>query len=156
MSIITLSDVEEILDEDLQQNLIRRFHQSITGGHPGVTKTLKKLRMYYYWPKMEQQVKDLVLKCEKCQRCKHSPPNREPLCITSTAREAFERIQVDLVGKWNTTPEGYKYILTIQDDLSKFLILKPLRSKESREVAAALVQVILMFGLPVVIRVRNE
>ena len=42
--------------------------------------------------------------------------------ITTTARHHFEKCALDIVGPLTETVSGNKYILTFQDDLSKFVI----------------------------------
>lgn len=40
--------------------------------------------------------------------------------ITSTSTEAFEKIALDIVGPLPLSEKGNKYILTLQDDLTKY------------------------------------
>ncbi|KAJ3576606.1 hypothetical protein NP233_g307 [Leucocoprinus birnbaumii] len=39
-------------DQDLQRSLIKRIHNHVTAGHPGVAETLRKLQEHVYWPAM--------------------------------------------------------------------------------------------------------
>jgi len=71
--------------------------------------------------------------------------------ITSTAEHPFEKCCLDIVGPPIDTKNGsmYMYVLTFQDDLSKYVIAVPIRQQdadtESREFVA---QVILRYGIP--------
>jgi hypothetical protein len=50
------------------------------------------------------------------------PKRKAPMEITSTAEHPFEKCALDIVGPLMETISGNKYILTFQDDLSKFLV----------------------------------
>lgn len=46
-----------------------KAHESLTSVHGGVTKTLERLKRFFYWPRMTLQVRQHV---ENCQICKES------------------------------------------------------------------------------------
>ena len=72
--------------------------------------------------------------------------------ITDTPRKEFDKIQVDIVGPLPTTERGNKYILTIQDCLTKYSDAIPLQSIDSVTVAIALGEnLICRFGCPRII-----
>jgi IS30 family transposase len=54
---------------------------------------------------------------------------------------------MDLVGPLKESPEGYKYFLTLVDYFTKWIILKPLRTKQGHEVAQALLEVYSDWGV---------
>jgi len=65
----------------------------------------------------------------------------------ATARHPFERCALDIVGPMTETMSGDKYILTCQDDLSKFLIAIPIPQQDAETVAREFVMnVVLKFG----------
>ena len=47
-------------------------HESLYGVHPGFKKTLAQIKMYFYWPKMKQEIHDYVKTCSECQKAKSS------------------------------------------------------------------------------------
>ena len=47
-------------------------------------------------------------------------PMKEPMVITTTANRAFEKIYLDVVGPLPKSHKGNSFILTLQDDLTKF------------------------------------
>ena len=56
---------------------------------------------------------------------------------------------LDMVGKFDETPEGYKYILTLQDGWSRFVQAYPLKKKTAEEVASTIMdKFICTFGCP--------
>ena len=77
------------------------------------------------------------------------PKKRAPVEITTTARHPFEKCALDIVGPLTETVSGNKYILTFQDDLSKFVIGLPIPQQDAETIAKEFVlKVVLKFGAP--------
>ena len=69
--------------------------------------------------------------------------------IMTSARRPFEKCALDIVGPMTETVSGNKYILTCQDDLSKFLVAIPIPQQDAETVARDFVlNVVLKFGAP--------
>jgi hypothetical protein len=76
---------------------------------------------------------------------------RMPLTITATPSVEFEKCIVDIVGRISPRAEGNRLILTIQYDLSKYLIAVPLK-EQTAEVAKAFEEnLVLVHRLPQVV-----
>lgn len=147
LSIIKQARVIE--DEATKQMILNDFHLLATGGHAGVTRMYNSIRRHYFWSRMRIDIESYVLTCDKCQRFKHSKYNREPLTITTTATSAFEKIHLDIYGPLPVTDNDYKYILTLQCDLSKYVEAYCIENKEAQTVAKVFVeQFILRYGIP--------
>lgn len=63
--------------------VMREVHERICGNHSGADSlVLKLVRAGYYWPRMEQDAKDFIRKCDKCQR--YAPLVHQPAeCLHS-------------------------------------------------------------------------
>ena len=57
-----------------------------------------------------------------------------PMEITNTARYPFEKCALGIVGPMTDTMSGNKYILTFQDNLSKFLVAIPIAQQDTEMV----------------------
>lgn len=113
---------------------------------------INNIKRSFYWPGIENDVKNFILKCEKCQKMKHSRYVKEQMVITTTANAALEKVFLDVVGPIDRDLEDNKYILTIQCELSKFIEAYPLRNKETVSIAKSFVNnFILRFGIPKII-----
>jgi hypothetical protein len=142
--------------EELTQNrktrIIKEMHSDPVGGHQGINRTVDRIKLYVSWPNMREDITDYIRTCEICQKMKYS---REKLCqlqITNTQAEPWKKLSLDIVGPLPCTEEGHKYILTCQDNLSKYLIAEPLRNQTVEEVSVALThRVFLVYGIPGVI-----
>jgi transposase InsO family protein len=147
-----LSNVKRIMDRKEKTIILNDYHLLPTCGHAGIRRMINNIKRKYYWPELEQEVRNFVRKCSKCQHMKYSRENREPMQITSTATAALEKIFLDVVGPLETDVDGFTYILTIQCELSKYIEAYPLRNKDTVSVARALVNnFILRYGIPKVI-----
>ena len=47
-------------------DVLSDVHNTRTAGHFGITRTLKKLKQYFYWPRCRDDVKRFCLTCELC------------------------------------------------------------------------------------------
>ena len=106
---------------------------------------------------MRKDIRDSVRQCETCKINKLVRiKTRLPMRITDSSSEAFEKIQIDIVGLLPLTEQGNKYILTIQDNLTKYSDAISLKNIEFTTIAMALAeQFISRFGCPKIIHTDN-
>ncbi|XP_022160133.1 KRAB-A domain-containing protein 2-like [Myzus persicae] len=69
--------------------------------------------------------------------------------------ELNSRCQLDLIDYQSQADGEYKFVLVYQDHLTKFCILKPLKSKRAEEVAYCLIDIFTVFGAPSVLQSDN-
>lgn len=137
----SLSEIPKIMKEN---------HDLPIAGHLGSGRMLKRIQEKYYWKNMRVDVENYVKKCPQCQINKAlRRTNRAPMQITSLSTRPFERVAFDIVGP---LPEAgndrYKYILTLQDDLTKFSAAYPITNTTAEETCECLVHFITLFGIP--------
>ncbi|XP_060836281.1 KRAB-A domain-containing protein 2-like [Rhopalosiphum padi] len=70
-------------------------------------------------------------------------------------RELNSRCQVDLVDMQTCKDGEFKFILNYQDHLTKFIQLRPLKSKTAEKVAHHLLNIFLVFGAPNILHSDN-
>jgi transposase InsO family protein len=72
--------------------------------------------------------------------------------ITDTPSNVFEKCSIGIIGPFCPSRSQHRYILTVQDDLSKFLIAVLLEDQTAEQVAKAFVDhVVLIYGITQVI-----
>jgi hypothetical protein len=99
---------------------------------------------------MKTDVQHYIRVCEKCQKNKMTQCHtRMPLVITDTPSTVFEKCSIDTVGPFSPSGLQYRYILTVQDELSKFLIAIPLEDQTSEQVAKAFVNHVVLMSMDV-------
>lgn len=135
-----LPDAEHIRSKKSQKLILEKAHFLPTGGHPGMNKMWRTLKLRYYWPNLKREIENLVKNCPICQTKKHSNQRKIPMTITDTGSSRFQRVFMDIVGPYPQAYSGNKYILTVQDDLTKFLEAFPLPDKSAYTVARSLVE----------------
>lgn len=134
-------DIPKILEEN---------HSNAISGHIGFHKTYKKIKSNYNWDSMKKDIKEFIRHCESCQKNKiNRRKNKKPMEITSTSTEAFQKIALDIVGPLPLSENGNKYILTLQDDLTKYSQAYPLHKHDAEIIADCFVRnFICKFGIP--------
>lgn len=149
-SIIQESSARVEIDEERKKQILYEFHDAPTGGHRGMNKTYRAIKAKYTWPKMREEIEDYVKRCRSCQVNKLLKPRRKaPMEITSTAERPFEKCYLDIVGPLTESERGNKYILTCQDDLSRYVIAAPIPQQDAETVAREFVaHVVLKHGTP--------
>ena len=85
-----------------------------------------------------------------CQKNKFTGPyTKAPFQETDTQFQPWDRIYLDIVGPLNMTEDGHKYILTCQDNLSKYLIAIPMLTQTAEEVTLTFLHhIVLLYGIP--------
>jgi hypothetical protein len=121
-NISRVRDQSVMPDEAKRKEILYEFHNSPVGGHRGMNKTYRTIKSQYTWPNMKQDVEEYVKRCRSCQINKIlTPKHKAPMEIT-TAKRPFEKCYVVIVGPLPVTQGNNKYILTFQDDLSKYVV----------------------------------
>lgn len=121
-------------------------------GHQGINRTLKRLQNYYHRPGMAKDVEDFILACSLCQKNKVSKITKVPMKITTTSTKPWEKLFLDVVGPLPISISHSEYILTFQDDLTKFSGAIAVPDQEAETIAELFVtEIICRFGAPSVI-----
>jgi len=89
--------------------------------------------------------------CEQCQ-LKEKTPKRGSVVRPIFSHYVNSRCQVDLTDMHSEPDRYYRFITNYQDHLTKFTILRPLKSKTAEEVAYQLMDIFCMFGAPFILR----
>lgn len=133
-----------------RKQLIAENHTSATGGHKGVTKTYNRTRINHYWNTMKRDIENFIRNCRKCQLKKLTRvKTRQPMIITDTPGQAFDKISMDIMGPLPMSPRGNTHILTIQDLLTKYSVVIPLKETTSLAIADAFTKnFICIYGAP--------
>ncbi|CAH2208383.1 jg23981, partial [Pararge aegeria aegeria] len=138
---LTPSEVAKVLKEN---------HDIPIAGHLGSNRMYDRIKERYYWKGMRSEIEDYVKHCGLCQSNKALRKiNRSPMQITTSSTRPFERISLDIVGPLPEAGQlNLRYILTLQDDLTKFSIAYPISNATAEESCECLVHFITLFGIP--------
>ena len=99
---------------------------------------------------MDEDIKRFVQSCPICQLQKTARiKNQAESIIPDIALALNEKISLDIFGPLAITKKGNKYILSIQDRLTRYTVLIPLQDETSNTVVEApLDNYIYTFGAP--------
>lgn len=129
--------------------ILKTFHDDPLAGHRGIVETTRKIRTEYFWKGMSDTIKNYIENCQVCQRNKiQRKTYKAPMVITSSFNEPFERVTIDLVSYSEVTNDSNKYILTLQDDLTRFVQAYPIIDKQATTIAKALLTFCQHYGIP--------
>lgn len=139
-----------IHDENERTKIIQKYHENaLVGGHTGRNRLYAKIKAKYHWKGIARDISKYIKSCHSCQISKPKTYNVEPLTITQTSHKAGDRIIIDTIGPLRKSDNQNQYALTIVCDLTKFLVMIPLKNKEAISIAKALFEnFILTFGPP--------
>jgi hypothetical protein len=138
------------IGEDRKRQILYKYHDAPLGGHRAMNKTYQSIKSKFSWPNMKREIEEYIKACKKCQVNKLlSPRKRAPMEITTTASYPFEKCSLDIVGPLPETKMGNRYILTFQDDLTKFMTAVPIPQQDAETVAREFVtNIVLKMGAP--------
>ena len=71
------------------------------------------------------------------------------------SKEYSSRGQVDLIDTQSMSRNGFRWIMVYQDHLTKFCVLRAIKSKWPVEVAGQLLDIFLLFGAPAILQSDN-
>lgn len=117
---LIINDIIFVHNEQEKQNIIHNFHNNILGGHLGIQATTNKIKRQYFWPGMSEDIKKCVNNCLKCKKNKIVTHTKMPMKITSAAKHPFDRVQMDCVGPIPESNSGNRFMITFQDELTKY------------------------------------
>ena len=129
--------------------IFKELHDGPFGGHMGITKTIKRIKRYFYWKTLERDVKEYIQKCQICQKMKRGYIVKPPLQITNTPEQPFDTISCDVVGPLTLTERSNIHVLTVQDHFTKFLQAFAMPDQRAETIAEILTnKVFCKFGIP--------
>jgi hypothetical protein len=113
-----------------KQAILTESHGDVEAGHFGIMKTLARLKEKYMWNGMIEEVSKFVKGCNTCQQVKHDsnhiPATPMPLEI---ANGRIETNQLDFITKLPLTEREKKTILTVIDQLTRYVVLVPIHTR---------------------------
>ena len=90
---------------------------------------------------MKVEIQKYIQSCLQCQLKKLiRVKTKNPMVITDTPTTAFERISMNIVVPLPETKSGNLYILTIQDNFTKYSLAIPLPNHQASTIADAIVK----------------
>ena len=142
---VCFSSTKELTKEE-KKKIILEAHST----HLGEKNTIEKSRKIGIWHGMDEDIKRFVQSCPICQLQKTVRiKNQAESIIPDIPLAPSEKISLDIFGPFPITKKGNKYILNIQDRLTRYTVLIPLQDETSNTIVEALLDhYIYSFGAP--------
>ena len=138
-----------VVPESLKTEVLQLTHDNRIGGHYGRDKTVAKTRSSFFWFGLRR---DVILHVETCDIClRNKKRTRIPRSELGDYQAGYrlERVHLDILGPFVTSERGYKYILMITDQFTKFVLPLPLADQTAESIAKIFFdQFITLFGCP--------
>ena len=103
--------------------MLQEFHDTPSGGHAGIKRTLVRLAANFFWPGMRQSVINYIAQCTICQQIKSATTVPAGLLQPLPIPEAvWDDITMDFITALPVS-RGMTTILVVVDHLSKYIHL---------------------------------
>ena len=143
----------------MRADILKIYHDTPgNGAHFGRDKTTRKIQERYYWPTMMEDIRNHINSCLPCAQNNHrrqKPPGK--LKPIPPPEGIWKLLCMDFHGPITpTSRRGNRYIISLTDVLSKFVITKAVRDCTATTAVNFLVEdVILKYGTPTCILTDN-
>jgi transposase InsO family protein len=141
-----------VAPDEVRSEVFRQLHSTRLGGHLGRDRTLKAIKLRFYWPGMAKDVKVWCNACDLCARRKPGPGlGRAPLKQDISTRP-LDRIAIDILGPLPVSSDGNEYIMVVGGYFTKYSEAYAISDHTALTVADKLVcEFMCRFGIPTVI-----
>jgi transposase InsO family protein len=135
------------IPKQLRPKVLLEYHGK--GVHFGIRRTVDLIKPYFFWPKMDLDIKEYISECDICSRAKWSPIGSAiPRKSLDSTERPFKRISLDYAGPFRQSALGNKYFLVIVDDFSRFLKVYPTRDCTASTTVRCLQDLVANEGTP--------
>jgi len=146
---LKINKFQLIVPQKKIKQILEEVHDSPSGGHFGVNKTLDRVRRRYYWVTCKSDVEDWCRSCKICIAKKGPSDKGKSELQLYNVGGPFERVQMDILGPFPASYKGNKYLLVISDCFTKWVEAFPLKNFKASTIAEVFVnQVVSRFGVP--------
>jgi hypothetical protein len=132
------------------QEILKDIHAGVCGHHASSRAiAAKAFHAGFYWLTAIEDAKDIVRKCEACQRFTsrpHAPAAElQPILLSLP----FAQWGLDMVGKLHKSwPVGHVYILVAVDKFTKWVEAAPVTTQDSTAAINFIKSIVFCFGVP--------
>jgi hypothetical protein len=132
------------------------FHNSIVGGHLGITRTQAKICQYFYKPDLNSLIKEKVKNCKTCIMSKSMQRKYEGKLVSAPIDTALNTLFVDLVGPLPRSKKNNQYLLVAADGCTRYIWLSPIQNCTTNLITRKLEELIFnSFGVPQILVTDN-
>jgi len=117
----------------LKLKVAHQCHDVKVAGHFGRDKTLDLMKRNYYWPNIEEWVRNYVRTCDACQRNKTARHKKYGKLVPhSSPSRPWEQMSMDFITDLLNV-KGYNQCWVIEDRFTKMAHFIPLKNRKAKE-----------------------
>ena len=138
-------------DLEVKSLLVSELQSVPYAVHPGVQRTIRKVRRYFWWKGMAGDVREFVESCPTCQLEKSDHTLRKGSLQSLVLQEAkWQEVSIDFVTDLPAASDGEDSIMTVVDHATKMVHLIPCKKTTTAGEAARLYwqHVVKLHGVP--------
>ena len=138
-------------DLDVKSLLVSELHSVPYSAHPGVQRTIGKVRRYFWWKGMARDIREFVESYPTCQLEKIDHTMKKGSLQSPAILEAkWQEVSVDFITDLPTSAKGEDSIMTVVDRATKMVYLIPYKKTTIASEAARLYwqHVVRLYGVP--------
>lgn len=133
----------------LVERVIYDHHDKDIAGHPGAEETRRAVEQLFYWPHLGRDVDAYVRSCLLCAQYKRRPRHPRAPQVPRCPQRAWEAVAVDLMGPYNRSRTGNRFILVATDLFTRWVEAFAMDSATTNAVARKLEdEVFSRYGYP--------
>ena len=115
-----------MVPKTLEEQLLHFFHLPL---HVAPNTMFRNMQKRFIFPKMFVKIKEHVNNCETCVAIKPDKNFKPSRSVTSTLPHPWTAVQSEIKGPLSLTLSGNRFIITFVCQLTRYSIIKPLKSK---------------------------
>ena len=138
-------------DEGIKRRIVEELHSTPYSAHPGIQRTIGKVRKSFYWKGMLGDVRQFVENCPVCQMEKSDHQlAKGKLTSTQIPEEKWKEISIDFITDLPMSAGNKDTVLTIVDKATRMVHLVPCRKNITAVATAKLLwqNVVKLHGIP--------
>ena len=130
-----------------RKEIIRQYHQTL--GHMQCATILPILEVRYYWPTMEEDIKNFQSSCSICQMNQAGVHYPRPLHPHEPVGIPFQKWGIDFVHDLPETDEGFKNVFSAKCYATKIVIFVKTKDRTARTAARCIFEnIVCKYGTP--------
>ncbi len=138
-----------VVPKNCQYAVYQAYHEDSLGGHFGKGKTLSKIKLRYFWVRMNTAVSEWINACQTCQLYKKMPQPKVPMKPHTAFNLPWDMVAMDILGPLKETKSGHRYVIIWSDYLTRFPEAVALKEISANTIGKAFVtEICFRWGCP--------
>ena len=138
-------------DKVIKERIVQELHSTPYSAHPGIQRTIGKVRKSFYWKGMLGDIRQIVENCPVCQMEKSDHQlAKGKLMSTQIPEEKWTEISIDFITDLPMSSGNKDTILTVVDKATRMVHLVPCRKNITAVATAQLLwqHIVRLHGVP--------